>query len=124
MIVLIVEGGGLAEEGVAVETKIARTEALAELLVAQSNDCLAASLNGKVRIVIGIEAQAGVVEIVAGDERWAPIDDPAFFRTEAVVGFLRGLADVHTIDEAGNGDEAGADVVINSVVGKVQAIAA
>ena len=46
---------------------------------------LASSLNRKVGIVVGVEAQAGVVEVVARGERRAPIDDPAFLRTKAVI---------------------------------------
>src|SRR5581483_1145445 len=123
VVVLIARHGWRAELVKAVVTKILRAEALAGFLVGtDENNCLAASLNGEIRLVIGIEAKAGMVEVVASHQCRPPIDDPAFAGAEAVIEFLLGFANINAVDETGDGNEAGGDVVVLAVVGEVQAL--
>ena len=124
VVVLVVQSGGRAIKRIAVEAEILRTQALAGFFIgSQVNERLTAALDRDVGRVVGIKAQAGVVEVVPGEKRRTPIDDPASFRTEAVVDLLLGFANVDAIDEAGNGNESRADVVVLPVIGEMQAIA-
>src|SRR5215469_11629511 len=125
VLVLVARRRGRTVEGITIKAKILRAEALAGLFVRpQIHDCLPAPLDGHIRRVIGVEAQASVVEVVARAERRAPIDDPAAFRAKTVVDFLLGLANVDAVDETRNADEARSDVAVGSVVGEVKAVAA
>src|SRR5579863_7756099 len=68
VVVLVGQSGRSAIKRVPVKAEILWTQALAGLLVGpQENDSLAAPLNCQVRRVVGIEAQAGVVEVVPGE---------------------------------------------------------
>ena len=125
MVVLIGQSSGSAIKRVAIKAEILRTQALAGLLVGtQINDSLAAPLNGQVWRVVGVEAQAGVVKIVASKDGRSPVDDPATLRTEAVVDLLLGFTNVNAIDEARDGNKSRADVVVLPVISKMQAVAA
>src|SRR3984957_21108796 len=121
VIVLIAQDRRSTVERVSVETKILRTQTFAQFFVGtQENDGLASSLDRKVGTVVGVEAQTSVVEVVASGDRRATTDDPALPEAKEEIRFLRGLADIDAVDKPGDGDDAGADVVIDSVVAKVQ----
>src|SRR5215467_6151936 len=89
VIVLIACRRGRTIKRVAVEAEVLRAQALAGFFVGrQIHDRLSPSLQREIRTVVCIEAQAGVVEVVARGDRWAPIDDPAALWPEAVIDLL------------------------------------
>src|SRR5205807_9275951 len=120
VLVIILVAERRAEATISVKRKILRTQTLPDLVVRfYKNDSLPAAQDRKVGTILRVEPQPRVVKIVTHVERRAPVDDPSFFRTEAVVDFLRGLADIHTINKSGDGHEARSDVVIGTVIGEM-----
>src|SRR5215469_7902152 len=122
VIILVAERWGGAIERVAIETKILRTQPLPRLLIGtKENDGLASSLDGEIGGIVRVEAQPGVVEIVAGHQGWSPVHDPAMLGAEAIVNLLLGFANVDPVDESGDRNKAGGDVGVGAVVGQMQA---
>ena len=64
-----------------------------------------------------------MIEDVALVQRRAPVDDPALFRTEPIVDRMVQSADVHAVHESRHSHKPGTDIVVDSLVRKVQPFA-
>src|SRR5579862_2019244 len=77
VVVLIAQARRRTETSIPVVTEILRTQALPCFFVRpQHDDGLPAPLDREVRKIIGVKAQAGVVEIEPRISRRSPVDDP------------------------------------------------
>src|ERR1017187_6472548 len=126
-VLVIVEITGVwasAIHRISIEAEVLRAQPLTLFFKwPQIDDRLPAAQDCNVRRIVRVEAQSSVVKVILHRHGRPPVDNPAFLRTKAVVHNLRRLADIGAIDESRHRHKAGADVVVNAVVGKVQAVA-
>src|SRR5260370_39224115 len=77
-------------------------------------------LNRQIWRVVGVKPGSLVVENVTLVQGWSPIQDPALLRAETVIYRLIEFANVHAVHESRHRDEPRTNIVVDSLVRKVQ----